>query len=71
MLIWILALVLFGCLGFVGYSLGVIRTGISFLGLIVAAFLAWPLGHMVNSLLGLTGLKNPVAIWLLGIAGSS
>ncbi len=66
MLIWILALVLIGSCGFIGYSLGVIRTGISLLGLIVAALLAWPMGHLVNPLLGLTGLKNPIVIWLLG-----
>ena len=66
MLIWILALVLFGSLGFVGFSLGAIRTGISFLGLLVATLLAWPMGHLVNPLLGLTGLKDPVVIWLLG-----
>ena len=66
MLIWILALVLFGSLGFVGFSLGAIRTGISFLGLLVASLLAWPMGHLVNPLLGLTGLKDPIAIWLLG-----
>jgi hypothetical protein len=66
MLIWILALVLFGSLGFVGYSLGVIRTGISFIGLVLATLLAWPMGHMANPLLSLTGLKNPILIWLIG-----
>src|SRR5277367_4766568 len=66
MLIWILALVLFGCLGFVGFTLGVIRTGFTFIGLLVSAVLAWPLGHLVNPILGMTGLKNPIMIWFLG-----
>lgn len=66
MLIWILALVLFACLGFVGFSLGVIRAAFTFIGLLVAALLAWPMGHLVDPLLSLTGLKNPVIIWLLG-----
>jgi hypothetical protein len=59
-------LVLFGSLGFVGYSLGVIRTGFSLIGLLVASLLAWPMGHFFDSPLGLTGLKNPIIIWLLG-----
>src|SRR5882757_1811254 len=65
MLIWILALVLFSSLGFVGFSLGVIRTAFTFIGLLVAALLSWPMGRLMNSVLGLTGLKNPVLIWLL------
>jgi hypothetical protein len=68
MLIWILALLLFGSLGFVGWSLGVIRVGFTFLGLLVAALLSWPMGRLMNPLLGLTGLKNPVLVWLLGPA---
>src|SRR5215472_9068677 len=66
MLIWILALVLLGSCGFIGFSLGVIRTGLSLIGLALGALLAWPLGHFVNPLLGLTGLKNPIIIWMLG-----
>jgi hypothetical protein len=66
MLIWILALVLLGSCGFVGFSLGILRTGISLIGLILGALLAWPLGHLVNPVLGLTGLKNPIIIWFLG-----
>src|ERR1700722_752997 len=66
MLIWILALVLLGSCGFIGFSLGVLRSGISLIGLILGALLAWPLGHLVNPVLGLTGLKNPIIIWFLG-----
>src|SRR5690348_8159871 len=66
MTIWILALVLFGCLGYVGWTMGGIRAGFSLLGLIVAALLAFPLGKLFHSLLGVFGLKNPVLVWLLG-----
>ena len=34
--------------------------------LLVAALLSWPLGHLVNPILTMCGLKNPVVIWLLG-----
>jgi phosphate/sulfate permease len=66
MLIWILALVLFACLAFVGYSLGVIRTTFTLIGLIIGGLIAWPTGHFFNGVLGITGLKNPVILWLLG-----
>jgi len=66
MLIWTLAIVLFGCLGFVGFNIGVIRVTFSFIGLLVASALAWPLGHFMYSIVGFTGVKSPVYQWLLG-----
>ena len=66
MIIWILALVLFGCLAYAGLSLGGIRATFAFIGLLVGALLARLLGHRLDSLLGSVGLKNPVLIWLVG-----
>ncbi len=66
MIIWILALVLFGSLAALGMTLGVVRVAFSFLGLLVGALLAGPLGHVMNPLLGAVGVKNPVYLWLLG-----
>jgi hypothetical protein len=66
MLIWMLALVLFGALGYIGFALGVIRVAFTFIGLLVASLLAWPLGHLMSPVLGMVGLKNPVLVWLLG-----
>ncbi len=66
MLIWILGILLFASLGFAGYTLGVIRVAFSFIGLLVASFLAIPLGHIFNSPLSSMGVKNPLLIGALG-----
>lgn len=63
---WLLALVLFGCLAAVGYNQGVIRVGFSFFGLIIGALLAVPLGRFLHPVLGVFGVKNPVMLWLWG-----
>jgi hypothetical protein len=65
-MIWILALVLFGGLGYAGFMLGAIRAGITFIGLIVSALVAKMAGHSLDSLLGSMGVKNPVLLWALG-----
>jgi len=66
MTIWILALVLLGSLGVVGFNMGVIRVGFSLLGLIVGALLAFPLGHLLNPIITIFGMKNPFFIWVTG-----
>lgn len=66
MIIWFLALVLFASLAGLGLTLGAVRVAFSFIGLLVGALLAGPLGHVMNPLLGLFGVKNPVYLWLLG-----
>lgn len=66
MIIWILALVLFGLFGLVGFSLGAIRLSAALLGLLFGAMLARPLGHLFAPLLHAVGVKNPVLLWLLG-----
>ena len=55
MLIWILALVLFGALGVIGFYQGALRVAFSFIGIIVAALLAIPLSGVFNWVLGLFG----------------
>ncbi len=66
MTIWILALVLLGSLAVVGFNMGVVRVGFSFVGLLIGALLAFPLGHLLNPVLALFGMKNPFFIWLTG-----
>jgi hypothetical protein len=66
MTIWLLALVLLAFLGYSGYCFGAIRGIFTLVGLLVGAVLAFPLGHAVNPLLGLVGLKNPFLAWLTG-----
>jgi hypothetical protein len=66
MTIWILALVLLGSLGVVGFNMGVIRVGFSLLGLIFGALLAFPLGHLLNPVITIFGVKNPFFIWITG-----
>ena len=66
MIIWLLALVLFGCLGYAGFAMGAIRAAASLLGLLVAALLATSLGHVFYPLFSAVGVKNPLLLWLLG-----
>jgi hypothetical protein len=67
MTIWILALLLLALCGFMGYTLGAIRTGFSIIGLLTAALFASAAGHVVRpfvkGLLGGFGIQNPVLLW--------
>lgn len=65
MIFWILAIVLLGCIGVIGFYQGAIRVGFSLAGLLVAALLAVPLGYLVKPILGLFGLQHPVALTFL------
>jgi uncharacterized membrane protein required for colicin V production len=65
MTIWILAVLLLGALGFIGYRQGAIRVGCSLVGILFGALLAVPLGHVLQPLLKLAGMKNPVLAWLI------
>jgi hypothetical protein len=66
MMIWLLALVLMGSLAGIGYRQGGIRVACSFLGILVGAVLAGPLGKLVKPLFVMMGAKNPLLPWLLG-----
>src|SRR5512140_3002455 len=66
MRIWLLALLLLASLAGLGYRQGAIRVAFSFVGIVVGALLAVPLGHLVGRLLGVFGVKDPVLVWALG-----
>jgi hypothetical protein len=65
MTIWLLALVLLACLAAAGYRQGAIRASISFVGILLAALLAVPLGKLVGPLLKILGVANPIVLWVL------
>jgi len=65
MTIWLLALVLLGCVAGVGHQQGAIRVAISFAGIVVAALLAVPLARLVRPALAALGIANPVLLWAL------
>ena len=62
---WLLALVLLASLAGVGYRQGAIRVAFSFVGILVGALLAGPLGKLIKPLLVVLGLKTPPLAWLL------
>ncbi len=65
MLIWILAVLLLGGFGAMGYGKGAIRMAFPLLGLVLAIFLAMPLSPLVKPLVPMMKLTNPVWSWLL------
>ena len=65
MTIWILALILIGIVGALGRQVGGIRMGISFLGAVVALFVAGPLAPHVRNVLNFLTLKDPMTVWML------
>ena len=60
MTIWIMAVLLFAMFGALGYAKGAIRMIFPLIGLALGVFLAVPLGPVVQPLVPLVGLKNPV-----------
>src|SRR5579864_5411291 len=66
MTIWILAVILLASLAGLGYRQGAIRVAFSFIGIVLGALLAVPLGRPLSRLLGLVGLKDPLWVWALG-----
>lgn len=66
MTIWLLVLVLMASLAALGLRQGAIRVGFSFLGILVGALLAVPLGKLLRPVLGSVGIKNPLLTWALG-----
>ena len=57
---WILAIVLLVVFAALGFGQGAIRSAISLVGMIVALFLAVPLGGMLRPLISTVGVTNPV-----------
>ncbi len=66
MTIWLLAVIVLASLAGLGYRQGAVRVGFSFVGIIVGALLAVPLGRLLGRLLGVVGMKDPVLVWALG-----
>jgi len=65
MIFWVLALVLLASLAGIGYRQGAIRVAFSFVGIVLGAVLAGPLGRLVKPVLVVFGLKAPTLAWLL------
>jgi uncharacterized membrane protein required for colicin V production len=64
MTIWVLALILLGSCAGVGLRQGVVRASVSFIGIVVAALLAVPLGGMIRPLVAAVWTKDPFMLWL-------
>src|SRR5438046_2904896 len=60
MTIWLLIVLLMASLAGMGYRQGAIRVLFSFVGIVLGAFLAGPLGKLIKPLLMAVGLKNPL-----------
>jgi hypothetical protein len=66
MTIWLLAIVLLASLAGLGYRQGAIRVAASFVGIVLAALLAVPVGHLLTRLITMVGVRNPILAWVLG-----
>ena len=65
MSIWILAILIMIILALTGWRQGAIRAGVTFFGIIIAAFLAVPLGKLFHPLLPHLGVHDPLTVWVL------
>src|SRR5262245_43905945 len=66
MTIWLLVLVLMASVAALGFRQGAIRVGFSFVGLVLGALLAVPLGKFLRPALAAVGMKNPALTWIVG-----
>ncbi len=60
MLIWLIAIVIFGVVGVTGYYQGAIRALVSLVGLFFALFLTMPLAPLLRPLVPKVGLTHPL-----------
>lgn len=65
MTIWLIAIVLLVLFAALGRAQGAIQMLVSFVGLLLATFLAVPLGPLLRPLFPMLGVTNPVWLWLL------
>jgi uncharacterized membrane protein YvlD (DUF360 family) len=65
MMFWLLALVLLASLAGIGFRQGAVRVAFSFVGILLGALLAGPLGKLIKPLLVALGVKTPPLAWLL------
>lgn len=64
-MIWFLALLLLASVAALGYRQGAIKVACSTIGILIAALVAVPLGNLLKPLLGILGMKDPLAQYLL------
>jgi len=65
MTIWILAVIVMVSVSLAGWRQGAIRAAIAFVGILFAALLARPLGHLFHPLLPHLGFSNPITAWAI------
>ncbi len=65
MTIWLIALVLLAGCAAVGYNQGAIRAGFSFVGLLVGAIVAMPLGNQLRRFCPSIGIEQPLWVAVL------
>lgn len=68
MTIWILAVLLVASVAALGYRQGGIKVAFSFVGIVLGAMLAVPLGNLLKPLLVILGVKHPLAVYLVAPA---
>jgi len=66
MTIWLLSLLLIASVAAMGYRQGAVRVACSFVGILLGALLAVPLGHLLSRVLPSVGIKDPLWAWALG-----
>ena len=59
MMIWLTAVILLALRAFVGYYQGAVRVAFSLVGLVIAAFAAFPLSPLVKPILNFGGVHHP------------
>lgn len=62
MILWLIALAVLACVAIVGFYQGALRAAFSFVGLLLAAALASPIGSLLESMVPILGIRNPVVI---------
>ena len=60
MTIWLLVVLLMASLAGLGYRQGAVRVAFSFVGILLGAVLAAPLGKLIKPILSAVGVKNPL-----------
>ena len=65
MSIWILAILVLAAVALAGWRQGAVRATVSFVGILVAALLAAPIGKIFHWLLPHIGVSNPIYVWAL------
>jgi len=65
MTIWIFAVLLMVSVSLAGWRQGAIRAAFAFVGILFAALLAVPVGHLIHPLLPHLGASDPLVAWVL------